>query len=82
VSHNRLVTAIGHGVQVLTAAGLARGRNLTGHVHVAGEVEHAGGVYVEKPVVRDGRLITARDWQCHPEFYHEVFACLNDSPRA
>src|SRR5262245_23539733 len=81
VSHNRVVGALGHGVQVLTAAGLATGRNLTGHVHVAGEVENAGGVYVEKPVVRDGRLITAQSWQCHPEFYREVFVLLNEYVR-
>lgn len=81
VSHNRVVAALGHGVQVLTAAGLAAGRSLTGHVHVAGEVEHAGGVYIEKPVIRDGRMITGQSWQCHPAFYREVFTTLNEFAR-
>jgi protease I len=80
-SHNRVVAAIGHGVQVLTASGLARGRSLTGHVHVSGEVENAGGFYVDKPVVRDGRMITAQNWRCHPGFYREVFTTLNNFER-
>jgi protease I len=40
------------------------------------EVERNGGKYVDRPAVRDGRLITAQSWQAHPEFYRELFACL------
>ena len=28
--------------------------------------------------VRDGRMITAQSWKSHPEFYREVFACLDE----
>jgi protease I len=80
-SHNRVLAAIGHGVQVFTSAGFAMGRVLSGHEHVSVEVERAGGVYSEKPIVRDGRMITARSWKFHPEFYREVFACLNEAGR-
>jgi protease I len=80
-SHNRVIGAVGHGVQVLTAAGYAQGHTLTGHLHVCVEVERDGGQYVDKPAVRDGRMITARDWRAHPEFYREVFACLNEPIR-
>ena len=34
---------------------------------------------VNKPAVRDGRLITAQGWRAHPEFYREVFACLDST---
>jgi protease I len=44
------------------------------------EVERAGGNYVNKPAVRDGRLVTAQTWKSHPEFYREVLASLG-SPR-
>jgi protease I len=81
LSHRRVIGAIGHGVQVLTAAGCARGRSMTAHPHVAVEIERAGGIYVERPVVRDGRMVTAESWRAHPEFYREVFACLNESVR-
>jgi protease I len=80
-THNRILCAIGHGVQVLTAAGLVKGRSLTGHPHVCVEVEREGGIYRDKPVVRDGRLVTAQNWKQHPDFYREVFACLADQAR-
>jgi protease I len=74
--YDKCICAIGHGIQVLTAAGLTRGRTMTCHPHVRIEVERSGGVYVNKPAVRDGHLITAQSWKAHPEFYREVFACL------
>jgi protease I len=74
--HDKCICAIGHGIQVLAAAGLTKGRTMTCHPHVRVEVERSGGVYVNKPAVRDGRMITAQTWKAHPEFYREVFACL------
>jgi protease I len=73
---DKCICAIGHGIQVLTAAGLARGRNMTCHPHVRIEVERTGGLYSHKPAVRDGNLVTAQTWTAHPEFYREIFACL------
>jgi len=78
----KCICAIGHGVQLLTAAGVTNGRTLTGHEHVQIEVERAGGKYLYKPAVRDGNLITAQTWRCHPDFYREVFACLGERVRA
>jgi protease I len=73
---NKCIFAIGHGIQILTAAGLIQGRTVTCHPHVRIEVERSGGIYSTKPVIRDGKLVTAQSWQAHPEFYREVFACL------
>ena len=73
---NKCICALGHGIQVLTAAGLTKGRTMTCHAHVRIEVERSGGTYVNKPAVRDGKFITAQSWNAHPEFYREVFACL------
>jgi protease I len=74
--HDRCVCAIGHGIQILIAAGLVQGRTVTCHAHVRIEVDRAGGIYSSKPAVRDGKLITAQTWKCHPEFYREVFSVL------
>jgi len=74
--HEKLICGIGHGIQVLAAAGLTQGRHLTCHPHVRIEVERSGGIYVNKPAIRDGKLITAQSWKSHPEFYREVFGCL------
>jgi protease I len=74
---DKCICAIGHGIQVLAAAGdLIKGRALTCHPHVRIEVERSGARYVDKPAVRDGKLITAQTWKAHPEFYREIFAVL------
>ena len=69
--------AICHGVQLPAAAGLLRGKNVTCYEHVRLEVEASGGTYLNKKVVRDGRLISAPTWREHPDFYREVFSCLS-----
>ncbi len=73
---NKCICAIGHGIQVLVASGLTTGRTVTGHPHVAVEVVRAGGIFSDKPAVRDGRMITAQSWRAHPEFYRELLASL------
>jgi protease I len=70
------IFAICHGVQIIAAAGLARGKQVTCYEHVRLEAEQAGGTFVDKQTVRDGRIITAQTWQSHPAFYREIFAQL------
>jgi protease I len=77
-AQDKLIGAIGHGIQVLAAAGLTHGRTVTCHEHVRVDVERDGGHYVAKPAVRDGKLVTAESWTSHPEFYREIFACLEE----
>jgi protease I len=54
------VAAIGHGPAVLISANVLRGRTLTCWPSIAVDVKNAGGLYVDRPVVRDGNLITSR----------------------
>jgi len=59
------VAAICHGVQLLTAADVVRGRRLTAYPAVRPEVEMAGGTYIEKEAdesVADGNLVTSPAW--------------------
>lgn len=76
------VFAICHGVQILAAAGLARGKHVTCYEHVRVEAEQAGGTFVGEQTVCDGRMITAQTWQSHPSFYREIFAQLSGKARA
>nr|BCX01573.1 MAG: protease [Bacteroidota bacterium] len=65
------IAAICHGIQVLTAADVVRGRRLTAYPAVGPEVRLAGGEYVEVPVdqaVVDGNLVTAPAWPAHPQW--------------
>jgi protease I len=54
------VAAICHGPQLLISADALRGRTLTCWPSIAVDVKNAGGLYVDKPVVEDGNLITSR----------------------
>jgi protease I len=54
------VAAISYGPQVLISAGALRGRTVTCWPSIAIDVKNAGGRYVDRPVVRDGPIITAR----------------------
>ena len=54
------VGAIGHGAQVLISASAIAGRTVTCWPSIAIDVKNAGGLYVDRPVVEDGGVFTAR----------------------
>jgi len=73
------VAAICHGAQILTAAGVARGRRISAYPAVGPEVTLAGGEYVEIPIdqaVVDRNLVTAPAWPAHPAWLAEFFQVL------
>jgi protease I len=76
------VFSICHGIQVLAAAGLVNGRNITCYEHCRWEAERAGATWMPQQAVRDGRIVTAQTWQSHPEFYREVIGCLATESKA
>jgi len=79
----KFVFAICHGVQILVPAGLLEGRKVACYEHVKYEVESGGGIYVTPDeAVRDGRVVTGKTWQSHPEFYKLVFNCLKETEKA
>ena len=74
---NKYIFAICHGVQVLLTAGLVNQRKVACYEHVKFEVESCGGIYITPDqAVKDGKIVTGKTWQSHPEFYQLVFACL------
>ena len=70
------VFSICHGIQILVAADLLKGRTVTCYVHVRSEAERAGATYSTEQAVRDGNLVSAQTWESHPQFYRRVFECL------
>jgi deglycase len=68
-SEQKPVAAICHGAQILTAAGVVKGRRVSAYPAVGPEVTLAGGQYAEIPIdqaVVDGNLVTAPAWPAHP----------------
>jgi protease I len=79
---NKYIFAICHGVQILVTAGLVNNKKIACYEHVKFEVEACGGVYIaDDEAVKDGRIITGKTWQSHPEFYRIVFNCLQSTDK-
>ena len=70
------VAAICHGPQVLISANALRGRTLTCWPSIAIDVKNAGGMYVDKPVVVDGNVITSRKPDDIPFFNEAIIRAL------
>ncbi|WP_341842755.1 DJ-1/PfpI family protein [Chitinophaga caseinilytica] len=65
------IAAVCHGIQILTAADVVRGKKLTAYPAVEPEVTMAGGTYESVNVyeaVTDGNLVTAPAWPAHPQW--------------
>jgi len=63
------VAAVCHGVQLLSAAGVVKGKEVTGYPACGPEVRQAGGRWKDVPLDQalvDGTLVTAPAWPAHP----------------
>ena len=76
MDNGKPVAAICHGPQLLISANAVRGRTLTCWPSIAIDVKNAGGLYVDKPVVEDGNLITSRKPDDVPAFSEAIIRAL------
>lgn len=73
------IAAICHGAQLLSAAGVIRGKRVSAYPACAAEVELAGANYAQIAVdqaVTDGKLVTAPAWPAHPAWIAQFLAVL------
>jgi protease I len=80
IAAGKPVAAICHGPQLLISANALRGRTLTCWPSIAIDVKNAGGLYVDKPVVEDGNLITSRKPDDVPMFSEAIIRALSRVP--
>ena len=76
------IAAICHGLQIMAAAGVLKGRRCTTYPPVGPEVANAGALYVEIPLDQalvDGNLVTAPAWPAHPEWLAKFLQVLAGS---
>jgi len=76
----KVVAAICHGLWVCVSAGILKGRTATCFFAVKDDVINAGATYVDKEVVVDGNLITARKPDDLPAFMREMLKALANGP--
>lgn len=70
------VAAICHAASMLISANAVKGKTLTCWPSIAVDVKNAGGMYVDKPVVEDGNLITSRKPDDIPFFNDAIIRAL------
>ena len=76
---NKPIAAVCHGPQLLTAAGVVKGRRLSAYPAVGPEVTAAGGEYVAiglPDAITDRNLVTGPAWTCHVEWLKQFLAML------
>jgi len=76
---NKPVAAICHGIQILTAANVVKGRKLTAYPAVGPEVTLAGGIFQSIPIdgaFVDANLVTSPAWPAHPSFIREFLKIM------
>jgi protease I len=59
-----------------------RGRTVTCFKSIKDDVTNAGGIYVDRAVVRDGDLITSRVPDDLPAFCREIISALSSTTAA
>ncbi len=76
---NKPIAAICHAAQILSAAGVIKGRTVSAYPAVGPEVKLAGGEFIqlswEKAHV-DGNLVTAPAWTAHAEWLAKFLKVL------
>src|SRR4051812_30391803 len=70
------VAVVCHGIEIVSAAGVIRGRTVTTVAKCALDAEQGGARYVDQPVVVDGHLVTARTWHDYAPFFREFMRLL------
>jgi protease I len=73
------IAAICHAAQILAAAGVVQGKEVSCYPACSPEVKLAGGRYAEIAVteaVADGKLVTAPAWPAHPAWLAKFQAVL------
>ena len=79
------VASLCHGAQLLTAAGVAKGRSISAYPAVGPEVEAAGGRYVSLDMTEahvDGNLVTGPAWPAHPAWLRKFLQVLDRASSA
>ncbi|MFC1915549.1 type 1 glutamine amidotransferase domain-containing protein [Chloroflexota bacterium] len=76
-NQGRVVAAICHAAWMLASADIVKGKQLTSFYSIKDDMVNAGATWLDKPVVRDGKLITSRVPQDLPFFCREIISAVS-----
>lgn len=76
-NNEKPIASICHGPQLLTAAGVIKGKNVSAYPACQPEIEMAGAQYAVLSMddaITDGKLVTAPAWPAHPAMLKQFVA--------
>jgi protease I len=73
------VASVCHGIEIVAAADVIRGREVTTVAKCRYDAEFSGGRYVDRAVVVSGNLVTARTWHDNPAWMREFVRLLRNA---
>jgi protease I len=74
---NKPVAVVCHGIEILTAAGVIAGRTVTTVAKCAMDAQQGNAKYVDRPIVVDGNLVSARTWHDNSPFMQQFMKMLH-----
>src|SRR5439155_3804482 len=69
--NNLPVACVCHGIEIVAAAGVIKGKAVTTVRKCRFDAEVCGATFVDREVVVSGNLVTARTWHDNPAFMRE-----------
>lgn len=75
---NKVIASICQGAQILISAKVLNGRKASGYYNIADDIENAGGIFVDAPVVRDGNIICSPHYDYMGEWMEEALQVYNE----
>jgi protease I len=73
------IACLCHGIEILTAADVIRGKTVTTVAKCALDAQQGGANYVDRNVVVEGNLVTARTWHDNTPLLREFIRLLKSS---
>ena len=70
------IAAVCHGIEILSAAGVIKGKTVTTVAKCALDAEQGGAKYVDQPVVVSENIVTARTWHDNTPFMRAFMKIL------
>ena len=77
-AENVPVAQICHAPLALAAAGVLKGRTVSGYPALLPDIEGAGATFVDGAAVVDGNVVSARAWPDHPDWMRAFVKLLKD----
>jgi protease I len=78
---NRPVASVCHGIEIIAAADVIRGKEVTSVAKCRLDAEFSGGKFVDREVVVSGNLVCARTWHDNPAWMREFIKLLEQFKR-